>query len=156
MTRSTPKADRRRPVLSQSEVTETASVAPTTRVETDRADIASHQLSYARLTVIGILVIALGSLLAKVLSLVVATVVWRFGRWTLLLSALYGLPPLIICVVLLSFTFMHLDSFLQFLPVLLVLGIGSLTSLIAGTRGFSPATAVCMRPWCPRRWRDGG
>lgn len=104
--------------------------------------------------------IALGSLLATVpepfigplataLSLLVATVVRRFGRWTLLLSALYGLPPLIISVALLSFTLIHPDSFLQFLPLLLLLGIGSLMSLIAGTR-LSPATAMGMRPWCPR------
>ena len=142
------------------------SVAATTRVETDRTDIASRQLSYARLTVVGLLVIVLGSLLATVpepfigppataLSLLVAAVVWRFGRWTLLLSALYALPPLIISVALLSFTFIHLDSFLQFIPLLLVLGIGSLMSLIAGTRGFANyrrGRAAPVSPETARRW----
>ena len=90
---------------------------------------------------------ALGSLLATVpepfigpiaaaLSLVVATVVWRFGRWTLLLAALYGVPPLVISFALLIFALIYPDSFLQFVPLVLVLGVGSLVSLTAGTKAF--------------------
>lgn len=143
-----------------------SSTAGTIEVKTGRNDIVSHQISYTRFTVLGLLVIALGSLLATVpepfigspataLSLLVAAVVWRFGRWTLLLSALYGLPPLIISVALLSFTFIHLDSFLQFLPLLLVLGIGSLISLVAGTRAFAAyrrGHAAPASPETARRW----
>ena len=142
-----------------------ANAAATTRVERDGTDVVPRQLSYATVTVVGLLVIALGSLLATVpepfigppataLSLLLATVVWRFGRWTLLLSALYGLPPLIISVALLTFTFIHLDSFLQFMPLLLVLGIGSLISLIAGTKAFAGYRRRHAAPVSPEtaRW----
>ena len=143
-----------------------ASVAAATRVEKDETDIVPRQLSHATVAVVGLFVIALGSLLATVpepfigppataLSLAVAAVVWRFGRWMLLLSALYALPPLIISVALLSFTFIHLESFLQFMPLLLVLGIGSLMSLIAGTRafvGYRRGHAAPVRPETARWW----
>jgi plastocyanin len=88
------------------------------------------------------------------LSLAVAAVVWRFGRWTLLLSALYGLPPLIVSVALLSLAVIYPDSFLEFVPLLLVMGIGSLMSLVAGTRAFASYRRGHAAPVFPKtaRW----
>ena len=145
-----------------------SSTTATIEVKTDRTNIASQQLSYARFTVVGLLVMALGSLLATVpepfigpiaaaLSLVVAGVVWRFGRWTLLLAALYGVPPLVISSALLIFALIYPDSFLQFVPLVLVLGIGSLVSLVAGIKAFAsyrrgdpaPRSTQTAR-WLPR------
>ena len=125
-----------------------SSTAATIEVETDRSNVASQRLSYARLTVVGLLVIALGSLLATVpepfigpvaalLSLAVAALVWRFGRWTILLGALYAIPPLIMSAALFVLALIYPDSFLQFVPLVLVLGIGSLVSLVAGIKAFA-------------------
>ena len=125
-----------------------SSAVTTIEVQADRTDIASRELSYARLTVVGLLVMALGSLLGTVpepfigpiataFSLIVAGVVWRFGRWTLLLAALYGVPPLVISSALLIFALIYPDSFLQFVPLVLVLGVGSLVSLVAGVKAFA-------------------
>ena len=88
-----------------------SSATATIEVEIDRHEIETHRPSYASHTVVGLLVIALGSLLATVpepfigpaatlLSLTVAAVVWKIGRWTLLLGALYAVPPLIISTAL--------------------------------------------------------
>ena len=125
-----------------------SSISPTVELEGDRTDVAFQGPTYARITVLGLFVIALGSLLATVpepfvgpiataLSLVVAGVVWIFGRWSLLLAAVFALPPLIISSALLVFTIMHPISFLQFVPILLVLGVGASVSLFAGTRAFA-------------------
>ena len=127
-----------------------SSTAATIEVETDRSNVASQRLSYARLTVVGLLVIALGSLLATVpepfigpvaalLSLAVAALVWRFGRWTILLGALYAIPPLIMSAALFVLALIYPDSFLQFVPLVLVLGIGSRCRSWPGSRP-SPAT----------------
>ena len=110
--------------------------------------------------------IALGSLLATVpepfiwppaaaLSLLVATVVWTF--WVLDAAAVGAVrtTALIISVALLSFTVIYPDSFLQFVPLLPVLGIGSLISLIAGTRAFASyrrGHAALVSPKMARWW----
>ena len=99
---------------------------------------------YAWVTVIGLLAIALGSLfstvpeppvgaVALVASLIVARVVWKFGRWALALGMAFGLPPMIIASLLLAKAIIHPSSFLEFVPTVLLLGIGGLMSVSGGT-----------------------
>ena len=125
-----------------------ATISQALELERDLTDVASPGPPYARTTVFGLLAIAVGSLLATVpepfigpiataLSLVVAGLVWKFGRWSLLVGAVFAIPPLIISAALLVFTIMYPDSFLQFLPLLLVMGVGALVSLFAGTKAFA-------------------
>ena len=142
-----------------------STISRTVELERDRTDAAAGP-TYARITVLGLLVIALGSLLATVpepfigpiamaLSLAVGGVVWKVGRWSLLLAAVFALPPLIISAALMVFTIIHPSSFLQFMPLLLVLGIGSLISLTAGTKafaGYRRGNVALLSAETARRW----
>ena len=103
---------------------------------------------YIQVEITGLLLVAVGSLLSivpeppvgiivTVLSLVVAGIVWRIGRWALLLGAVYGLPPLVIAVVLTTISFVYPGSFLEFVPLLLVLGVGGLMAIIGGAFAYA-------------------
>ncbi len=124
-----------------------AGVSTTMELETVRSGVAAHGPTYARLTVAGLLVVASGSLLSMVpepfigpiataLSLIVAGVVWRFGRWTYLLAAVYAFPALVVGVALVAVAFVYPDTFLQFVPTLLVLAVGAAITFVAGIRAF--------------------
>ncbi len=108
---------------------------------------AKSRTFYTRFTVMGLLVIALGSLfstvpeppvgaIALVASLVVAGLVWKFGRWALALGAVFGLPPLAISVALLIVAIIHPSSFLEFVPMVLLLGMGGLIAVVGGVTTF--------------------
>ena len=122
-----------------------AGVSTTMQHGAGRSGIAGP--TYARLSVVGLLVVALGSLLSTVpepfvgpiataLSLIVAGIVWRFGRWTFLLGAVYAIPALVVGVALVAVAFVYPASFLQFVPTLLVLAFGAAIALVAGIKAF--------------------
>ena len=136
----------------------------------------SHSISgwkthpfYTRVAIVGLLLIALGSLvfsiltsidgdattlgvfvISIVLSVIFAGLVWRFGRWALVLAALWGILNL---WWLLSPSVMsYLNSFFDFvLPLLLT--VGALLALVGATVAFVQQRRGTARRLSTRRER---
>ena len=109
---------------------------------------------YTRVAIVGLLLIALSSLffsiltlidgdattlgffvISIVLSVIFAGLVWRFGRWALVLAALWGFPNLWGLLFLYPFSLSYLNSFFDFvLPLLLT--VGALLTLVGATVTF--------------------
>ena len=115
---------------------------------------------YTRVSIVGLLLIALASLvftvlsmidgeastvvfsiISIVLSVVFAGLMWRFGRWALVLAVLWGFLNLIVWGWLLVLSLSYPNSFFDFvLPLLLTIGalltaVGAIVAFVQQRRG---------------------
>jgi len=86
--------------------------------------------------------------IAIVLSVIFAGLVWRFGRWALVLAALWGVPNLLLWGSLLFHPLRYLNSFFDFvLPLLLTVGaflavVGAIVAFVQQRRGTARTAAT--------------
>ena len=114
---------------------------------------------YTRVAIVGLFLFALVSLafaiiptggeagtleffiISIVLSVIVAGLVWRFGRWALVLAALWGILNLLLWGRLLVLSLSYPNSFFDFvLPLMLTVGallavVGAIVAFVQQRRG---------------------
>ena len=109
---------------------------------------------YTRVTILGLLLVVLGALVATIIGaiegtiqnyfftliiliihLIVAGLVWKFGRWALIVAAVIAVLTFVAISGLFQYGLGNVDSFFDFVPNILLI-VGNLLAFVGGISAF--------------------